>query len=117
MRQKERTKAGPNIGLVAGFLHDVLANLGVDESTMNVRISPKTFSAIESTGKWLSIVSISFYFGMLSVYNEPTPLEKAIHRVELRAQLFAEERKLEKEVGKKDAVARSRSNVGTSAKD
>lgn len=117
MRQNEETKADSSSSLVVAFLYDALANLGVDESTMSVRLSPKTFAAIEVAGKWLCIVSVSFYFGMLAVYHEPTSLEKAIHRMELRSQLLAEERSFEKEVRQKNGIASNASDVAASQKD
>lgn len=116
MREQDES-AAKNTGVVATLFRDAMASLGVMESSMSVRLTPRFATFLEHSGRWLSIVAVSFYGGMLAMHREPTPLEKAIHRVELRSQLLAEERKFEKEVRQKDAVSRNPSDVAATQKE
>lgn len=115
--RNEDQQTSENTGLVDAFFHDVMANLGIMESSMSVRLTPRFAAFLEYSGLILSIIALSFYLGMLAMHREPTALEKTIHRIELRSQLIAEEKKLEKEISHKNAIARNKGDVESVAKE
>lgn len=87
MREQDQS-TNENTGMVAALFHDALANLGVMESSMSVRISPRFAAFLEHSGRCLSIAAICFYCGMLAMHREPTEADRMAERIKHRAALI-----------------------------